>query len=108
MTKYKIGDLVLEAISNRRGQIVSVGQPSRGRQTYDVRFENSANAETILESFLVENFDISNPFDRCKKHKFGSYVDFARINTSYKIENSSNSTIASLKASKTQFKAYRM
>ncbi len=107
MPKFSVGNMVIEVVSNRRGQIVSVGQPSRGRQTYDVRFDNSANAETILESFLVEDFDISNPFDRCKKHKFGSYVDFARINTSYKIENYSNSTIASLKASKTQFKAYQ-
>ena len=107
MPKYTIGDMVREVVSNRRGQIVSVGQPSRGRQTYDVRFDSSTNAETILESFLVEDFDITNPFDRCKKHKYGSYVDFARINTSYKIENSSNSTIASLKASKTLFKAYQ-
>ena len=107
MPKFSIGDIVREVVSNKRGQIVSVGQPSRGRQTYDIRFDGSANAETILESFLLEDFDISNPFDRIKKHKFGSYDDFARINTSYKIENSSNSTIASLKASKTLFKAYQ-
>lgn len=107
MPKFSVGNTVIEVVSNRRGQIVSVGLPSRGRQTYDVRFDNSPNAETILESFLVEYFDISNPFERCKRHKFGSFVDFARINTSYKIENSSNSTIASLKASKTLFKAYQ-
>lgn len=107
MPRFAIGSMVRDISSNRRGQIVSIGQPSRGRQTYAVRFDNSTNAETCLEAFLVEDFDISDPFERCKKHKFGSYVDFARINTSYKIENSSNSIIASLKASKTLFKAYQ-
>lgn len=107
MSRFVIGSMVRDVSSNRRGQIVSVGQPSRGRQTYAVKFDNSTNAETCLETYLVEDFDISDPFERCKKHKFGSYVDFARINTSYKIENSSNSIIASLKASKTLFKAYQ-
>jgi len=107
MAKYQIGDSVLEVNSNRHGKIVSVGAPSRGRQSYEVLFVNADATEPVLELFLQKDFDISDPFERCLSHKFGSFIDFARINTSYKIENSSNSTIASLKASKTMFKAYQ-
>ncbi|NPD86918.1 DEAD/DEAH box helicase family protein [Lentimicrobium sp. L6] len=38
---------------------------------------------------------------------FGSYLDFAKINTSFKIQNTSKNTISSLKASNTIFKAYQ-
>ncbi len=37
----------------------------------------------------------------------GSYLEFSRINTTFKIQNTSNNTIFSLKASKTLFKAYQ-
>lgn len=107
MARYNIGDSVIDVNSNRHGKIIAVGAPSRGRQSYEVMFEKAETSEPMLEFFLQKDFDISDPFERCLNHKFGSYIDFARINTSYKIENSSNSTIASLKASKTIFKAYQ-
>ncbi len=107
MAKYNIGDSVIEVNSNRNGRVISVGEPSRGRQIYEVLFINTSSTEFILEAFLQKDFDISDPFERCVHHMFGSYIDFARVNISYKIENSSNSIIASLKASKTIFKPYQ-
>ena len=107
MAKFNINDSVREVNSNRNGRVISVGAPSRGRQIYEVLFADTSSTEFVLESSLQQDFDISDPFERCIRHMFGSYDDFARINISYKIENSSNSIIASLKASKTIFKPYQ-
>ena len=51
--------------------------------------------------------DISDPYERCMAGIFGSFSDYAKKNTSFKIGNSNNSTISSLKASKTLFRAYQ-
>src|SRR5690606_4642744 len=51
--------------------------------------------------------DLSDPFLRLKQGVFGSFLDFSKINTSFKIQNTSNNTISSLKASNTIFKAYQ-
>src|SRR5699024_767188 len=42
-----------------------------------------------------------------KNSIYGNNLEFARINTSLKINNTSNNTISSLKASKTLFRAYQ-
>ena len=107
MAKFNKGDSIIEVLSNRKGNVVSVGAPSRGRQCYEVLFVGSDAPDIVLENYLVADFDISDPYERVQNGSFSTFHDFARINTSYKLENSSNSTIASLKASKTIFKAYQ-
>lgn len=107
MAKFNKGDSIIEVLSNRKGNVVSVGAPSRGRQCYEVLFAGSDAPDIVLENYLVADFDISDPYERVQNGSFSTFHDFARINTSYKLENSSNSTIASLKASKTIFKAYQ-
>lgn len=60
----------------------------------------------MLEPDLRLDCNLSDPFERCKSGIFGSYSDFAKKNTVFKIKNSNNSTISSLKASRTLFRAY--
>jgi superfamily II DNA or RNA helicase len=60
-----------------------------------------------LESNLIADVDLSDPFQRLEQGVFGSYLDFSRLNTSFKIKNTSNNTISTLKASNTVFKAYQ-
>lgn len=79
--------------------------PARGRQLYRVRYNESL--ETCLEQNLDGFFEIENPFERVRKGIFGNRDQFVLVNTTYKINNSNNNTISSLKASKTLFKAYQ-
>lgn len=106
MALFKEGDKVLHIDSKEQGFIVTVKPPRRGgHQNYIVSWGNRQELEQ--ECDLQPDCDISDPFERCQNLIFGSYLDFSRRNTTYKIKNSNNSTISSLKASKTLFRAYQ-
>lgn len=105
MAKYQIGDKVINVNSHEKGVIIDVLEGGRGRQLYRVRYGNED--KDSLETNLINDTDLTDPFECCKQGLFGSYLDFSRINTTYKIHNTSNNTISSLKASKTIFKAYQ-
>jgi superfamily II DNA or RNA helicase len=106
MARYNIGDNVQSANTREKGVVVLVYPKKPGKQLYDVVFENGMR-KPALESTLIPFTDYSDPFDCCAKGIYGSNSDFSCINTSYKIRNTSNNTISSLKASKTIFKAYQ-
>ena len=105
MSKFQIGTKVLHLDSGQHGTVIEVMPPRRGRQFYSVSWPNGISDE--LEVSLVLDCDISNPFERCANGIFGTYSEYAKKNTSFKIKNSNNSTISSLKASKTLFRAYQ-
>ncbi|MBD5420852.1 MAG: DEAD/DEAH box helicase [Bacteroides sp.] len=105
MAKFSCGDTVINILTSEKGIVSEVLKGGRGRQMYRVRFEKSE--ETCLEKVLDSYFDIENPFERARKGIFGNRDQFVLVNTTYKINNSNNNTISSLKASKTIFKAYQ-
>lgn len=105
MALFTVGATVILADTNARGVVVEVKPARRGRQIYRVSF--SDGIIDVLEPDLRADFDESDPFDCCKSGLFGSYADFSKVNTTFKIQNSNNSTISSLKASKTLFRAYQ-
>lgn len=105
MAKFSIGDSVIYVSSNENGIIKEVFPPSRGRQLYRVSINNTIT--NCLESNLIPDIDLSDPFQRMRQGVFNSLQDFSKINTSFKIQNTSNNTISSLKASNTIFKAYQ-
>lgn len=105
MALFSVGSTVILADTNARGVVVEVKPARRSRQIYRVSF--SDGIIDVLEPDLRADFDASDPFDCCKSGLFGSYADFSKINTTFKIQNSNNSTISSLKASKTLFRAYQ-
>lgn len=107
MDGFKVNDKVIEINSNRKGTIIALGPQRRGSQMYSVLFEDSNIEEHILDAFLEHDFNIQDPFERCKQNVYGNHTDFVRINTSFKIENSSNNTLSSLKASRTKFRPYQ-
>lgn len=106
MAQFQIGSKVIETSSGKHGTVVGVDIYRRGRQTYKVTFEKG-EMETKLEADLHADFDLCDPFERCKSGIFGSYSEYSKKNTTFKISNSNNSTISSLKASKTLFRAYQ-
>lgn len=105
MAKFSCGDTVLNIVTQQKGVVCEVCSPARGRQLYRVRYNESL--ETCLEQNLDGFFEIENPFERVRKGIFGNRDQFVLVNTTYKINNSNNNTISSLKASKTLFKAYQ-
>jgi len=105
MAKFKIGESVIYINSNEKGIIKEIRPPARGRQLYRVSINNAI--VNCLESNLIPDTDLSDPFQRLQQGIFGSFLDFSKINTSFKIQNTSNNTISSLKASNTIFKAYQ-
>lgn len=105
MSKFTIGNKVIKAESEGHGTIIEVMPARRGRQLYKVSWGNSVTDE--LEVNLLPDCDISDPFERCMSGIFGSYSEYSKKNTTFKIRSSNNSTISSLKASKTLFRAYQ-
>lgn len=105
MALFSVGSTVILADTNARGVVVEVKPARRSRQIYRVSF--SDGIIDVLEPDLRADFDEGDPFDCSKSGLFGSYADFSKINTTFKIQNSNNSTISSLKASKTLFRAYQ-
>lgn len=105
MANFHVGTQVLHIVSGQKGTVVEVYPPRRGRQLYKIGWENGVGDE--LEVNLTLDCDISDPFERCAGGIFGSYSEYAQKNTTFKIKNSNNSTISSLKASKTLFRAYQ-
>ena len=105
MSKYNIGNKVIKADSEGHGTIIEVMPPRRGRQLYKVSWGSIVTDE--LEVNLLPDCDISDPFERCMSGIFGSYSEYSKKNTTFKIRSSNNNTISSLKASKTLFRAYQ-
>lgn len=105
MSRYTIGNKVIKIDSELRGTIVEVMPARRGRQLYKVSWGTTITDE--LEVNLIPDCDISDPFERCMSGIFGSYSEYSQKNTTFKIYSSNNSTISSLKASKTLFRAYQ-
>ena len=106
MALYSKGDKVIRISTNDKGIIVGIGPCGRGgRQLYKVSYNGVETDE--LEGNLMADCNMDDPFDRCRNNVFGSYIEFSKINTTFKIQNSNISTISSLKASKTLFRPYQ-
>ena len=105
MAHSNTGDHVIMVDNNIHGTIIKVMPARRGRQLYTVALPQG-NID-VLEVNLKADFNESDPFERCKSGIYGSYSEYSKRNTTFKIKNSNNSTISSLKASKTLFRAYQ-
>lgn len=106
--KFKEKDTVVDSRDpNRRGQISKIEISPRGKLTYRVNFDGEEGDVPMIERYLRPVFDVQNVFDRCRQHMYGTYKEFTQLNTTFKILHSNNNTISSLKASKTEFKAYQ-
>lgn len=106
MALYNKGDKVIRINSNDKGIIVEIGPCGRGgRQLYKVNYNGRESDE--LEGNLIPDCNMEDPFERCRNNIYGSFIEFSKNNTTFKIKNSNISTISSLKASKTLFRAYQ-
>ncbi len=105
MTKFALGDKVKNINTNEVGYVIKILPPHRGVQMYKVKYDTRENDEKSRN--IILDVDLSDPFERVRQNIFGYYSEYLKGNTSFKIKSSNNSTLSSLKASRTLFKAYQ-
>ena len=105
MSKFNKGDKVINTRTNEKGFIIEVFPPRRGRQLYKVKYDDRENDES--STILIADVDLTDPFERCRQNYYDHYTEYLKGNTAFKIQSSNNSTISSLKASRTLFKPYQ-
>ncbi len=105
MSKFALGDKVKNVISNDIGYVINIYPPRRGRQLYKVKYDDRETDE--ISDNLQADIDLTDPFERIKENFYDHYSDYLKGNTAFKIHSSNNSTISSLKASRTLFRPYQ-
>ena len=105
MAKFNKGDKVINTTTDEKGYIIEVYPPRRGRQLYKVKYDDRENDENSI--ILIPDVDLTDPFERCRQNYYDHYSEYLKGNTAFKIQSSNNSTISSLKASRTLFRAYQ-
>lgn len=89
------------------GYVIKVLPPHRGAQMYRIKYDTREIENTERSANLMLDVNLSDPFERVRQNIFGHYTEYLKDNTTFKIRSSNNSTISSLKASKTIFKPYQ-
>ena len=94
MAKLAIGTKVINVNTREKGVVVGVMSLRRGKQYYSVSL---IGQEVILqETSLIEDVNLSDPFEKLQKNIFSTFDYFLQNNTSFKIKNTSNSNISTL------------
>lgn len=107
MSKFNNGDRVKNIRTGELGYVVKVLPLVRGLQMYRVKYDDRELENNERSANLMLDVNLSDPFERVRQNIFGHYTEYLKDNTSFKIRSSNNSTISSLKASKTLFKPYQ-
>ncbi len=105
MSKFEKGDKIKNVTTNETGYVIEVYPPRRGRQLYKVKYDDRETDEK--SEYLIPDVDLSDPFERIKENYYDHYSEYLKGNTAFKIQSSNNSTISSLKASRTLFRPYQ-
>ena len=106
--KFKVGEDVVDPISGLRGTVVKVDEPQFDWMGFQYAVVLSNGTRTMFqEDSLQECFNTDDIFELCQNRNFASYDDYMIVNTLFKIDNVNNNTISTLRASRTQFKAYQ-
>jgi len=105
MSKFGKGDKVKNCNTNEVGYIIAIYPPNRSRQRYRVKYDDHETDEDSRN--LLPDVDLTDPFERVRQNHYDHYSDYLKGNTAFKIQSSNNSTISSLKASRTLFKPYQ-
>lgn len=105
MSKFGKGDKVKNIKTDEIGYIIEIYPPRRSMQLYKVKYDYREDDENSED--LIPNVDLTDPFERVKENYYDHYPDYLKENTAFKIQSTNNSTISSLKASRTLFRPYQ-
>lgn len=108
VAKFKIGDRVVDPASGLNGTVVKVEEPMYGWMGFQYEVVLSNGTRTRFEEDCLQRcFDTDDVFALCENRNFANYEDYMIVNTLFKIDNVNSNTISTLRASRTQFKAYQ-
>lgn len=107
MSKFVEGNRVKNIRTGELGYVIKVLPPHRNVQMYRVKYDERELENNERSTNLMLDVNLSDPFERVRQNIFGHYTEYLKDNTSFKIKSSNNSTISSLKASKTLFRPYQ-
>ena len=105
MPEFNKGDIVIHVPTQQQGVVTQVLPMQGGMQIYQIVVNGQFSI--CPETHLVPYADVSNEFERCKLGLFGTNEQFVLTNTTFKISNQSTNSIATMMASKTDFKPYQ-
>lgn len=104
---YNNGDKVLHLPSQQEGYIIGSEVFGRGDDNLIYKVVVNGVVYECGSDDLEEVCDVTDPFQRCEKGLYGNRIQYIKTNTTWKIRNSNNSSISSLKASTTLFKPHQ-
>ena len=105
MPQFNPGDIVIYVPTQQQAVVTKVLPMQGGMQIYQIVINN----QFIMcpEQKLVPQVNVTDEFERCKLGLFGTNEQFVLTNTTFKISNQSTNSIATMMASKTDFKPYQ-
>lgn len=104
---FENGTKVLHLPTQKVGYIIGREVFGRGENNLIYKVVVGGKEYECRSDDLEELFEITDPFQRCEKGLYGSRTQYIKTNTIWKIRNSNNSSISSLKASSTLFKPHQ-
>lgn len=103
---FQIGQQVLYIPSKEKGYVIAVEKVGRkGILQYTIVINNERIQASEVDVQGV--YDVSDPYQRCENGLYSTRVEYVKTNTTFKIKNSNDTSISSLKASSTLFKAHQ-
>lgn len=104
---FENGTKILHLPTQNVGYIIGSEIFGRGEDNLIYKVVVNGTVYECRSYDLEEVFEITDPFQRCEKGIYGSRTQYIKTNTIWKIRNSNNSSISSLKASSTLFKPHQ-
>jgi len=107
MSKFKIGDLVMIAgRPDRKGLVRNILTQDGGINYYDVTFydgQTGSYAELQLKAAIFAD----DPWELFANNQHKGYEEFGLLTTYHKVRNTTNNTLSTLRASRTEFKPFQ-
>lgn len=105
MPQFNKGDIVIHVPTKQQAVVTKVLPMQGGMQIYQIAF--NGQFAMCPERQLVPQVNVTDEYERCKLGLFGTNEQFVLTNTTFKISNQSTNSIATMMASKTDFKPYQ-
>ncbi|GAI82223.1 unnamed protein product, partial [marine sediment metagenome] len=106
MPKFEINQRIsIKGKPGVNGRINFIPPELRGKQFYEIKLDDGT-IQSFHEHQLIEEIIATDPWQMFGSNQFESYRNFGLATTLFKVENTANNTISTLKASRTLFKAY--
>ena len=105
MPQFNPGDIVIHVPTQQEAVVTRVLPMQGGMQIYQIAFNGQFTM--CPEQQLVPQVNVTDEYERCKLGLFGTNEQFVLTNTTFKISNQSTNSIATMMASKTDFKPYQ-